>query len=136
MNHFRRAGSRRPGQRRLRVLIVDCHKPEMARAQRALRAAGHDTNGARDLAAASVLIDSADVVVLDPGPGEQILRDLAPALRVDGTLIVYTDHHERLHGSGRPVIALAKGDLAALLDAVAGACLHLSYEGRRSPQAL
>jgi hypothetical protein len=34
------------------------------------------------------------------------------------------------------VIALAKGDLAALLDAVAGACLHLSYEGRRSPQAL
>ena len=127
MNYFRRAGSGRPGRRRLRVLIVDCHEPEMARAQRALRAAGHETNGARDLAAASVLIDSADVVVLDPGPGEQILRELAPALSVDGTLILYSDRHDQPHGSGRPVIALAKGDLTALLDAVAGASLHYSY---------
>jgi hypothetical protein len=71
--------------------------------------------------------------VLDPGPGEQVLRDLAPALRVDGTLILYMDHHERRHGSGRPVIAVAKGDLAGLLDAVAGARPHLSYE-ERSPR--
>ncbi len=134
MSYFRRAGIDRPGQRRLRVLIVDCHTPEMIRAQSALRAAGHETNGARDLAAASVLIDSADVVVLDPGRGEQILRDLAPALRVDGTLILYSDHHEPPHRSGRPVIELAKGDIAALLDAVAEARLHLSYQAR-SPRA-
>jgi hypothetical protein len=127
VNYYFRAGSDRTGQRRLRILVVDCHESEMARAQRALRAAGHESYGARDLAAASVLVDSADVVVLDPGPGEQILRDLAPALRFDGTLILYSDHHERLCRSGRPVITVAKGDLAALLDAVAGARLHLSF---------
>jgi tRNA A58 N-methylase Trm61 len=117
--HDRRAGP----ERTLRVLVADCHEPEMALAHEALTGAGYATTGARDLAAALVLVDSADLLVLDP-PDEEVLRTLAGALAPDGALVLYSERYERLGRTGRQIIMVPKGQIAALLDVVAGVCLR------------
>jgi hypothetical protein len=108
----------------LRVLVADCHEPAMARAHAALAAAGHATTGARDIAAALVLVDSADVLVLDPGTDERRLRTLARALDEDGTLVLYSEHYEWMGRTGRQVIMVPKGETGALVDVVAGVRLR------------
>jgi predicted ATPase len=128
--HGRMTGHQRAARerdRRLRVVVADCHEPGMALAHDALASAGHATTGARDVAAALVLVDSADVLVVDPGTDEQLLRTLAGALDVDAALVVYNEHWEWLGRARHRIIVVPKGEIGALLDVVAG----VGRRGRR-----
>jgi hypothetical protein len=111
----------------LRVLVADCHQPDMALARRALREAGHATLGARDDAAAFVLIDSADVLVIDPGVDARLLVRLADTLGRDAALVLYTEHYEYLGRLRRSIIAVPRGQITALLDVVAGERLRRRF---------
>src|SRR4051794_38060950 len=102
----------------VRVLVVGCGRPRMARVRAALARAGHVTLGAAQFDAALALVDEADVVVAEPRDDAELVPTLARALPDDATLVLYGDCYEWLGRAGRPVTVVPDGALPALLDVV------------------
>src|SRR4051794_29537936 len=103
----------------VRVLVVGCGRPRMARVRAALAHAGQVTLGAAQFDAALALVDEADVVVAEPRDDAELVPTLARALPDDATLVLYGDCYEWLGRAGRPVTVVPDGALPALLDVVA-----------------